>query len=536
MSGKGGTNPFGREAIGLVAGLCLFFGFLVLPTLDLFLATASRLAAQQSSVVPAAELAHAMQAVCGLALMMIVFWLTEPIPLPVTGLLPMVILPLLHLTGISHGPFPFTLANVAPNYANPVIYLFLGGFLLAGGLQKWGIDRRLTLWLLTRGKVASGAPSILLAVMSVTALISMWVSNTATAAMMLPLGLGILSTLGCPPAASRFGSALMLGIAWSASIGGIGTLIGTPPNGIAVGILKAASAEDPACRAISFVQWASIGTPFVLLFLPLAWLALLKVFPPEVSIGHDLKQKLLQEYRTLGPLEPGQRRVVYVFLLAAALWIFIPFRGLFLPPGAAKSLEWLDEYAIGILAGTLLFFIPSGKSATQPAGKGGRCCLMTWEDAHYVEWGTLLLFGGGIALSDAMFKTGLAACLSESLVAVFGSSSALVLLFGIVVVCAFLTEFASNTAVATMMAPIAISVAGASGNDPVLLVLGVAMASSLAFMLPVSTPPNALVYGSGYVRIGDMVKGGLVLDIAGAIVVVVVLALIGSWALGIVHL
>lgn len=513
---------------GLILGLTLFFLLLLLPTMEGFRDTATRLIEEQGARMSPDSLAHAMQSVAALSVMIITFWMTEALPLPVTGLLPLVILPLLHITGLTRGPAPFTLATVAPNYANPVIFLFLGGFLLAGGLRKWSIDRRLILWLLSRGRVAASASGILLAVMAVTAFLSMWISNTATAAMMLPLGLGILTTLGSEPGRSKYGTTLMLGIAWAASIGGVGTIIGTPPNGIALGVLNTAFAQDPSYHRITFLDWMSFGVPFVLLTLPAAWFLLLRLFRPDVRVDEKVRNDVVAEYRSLGPLSRTQKRTIGVFLMAAFLWVFLPFKEFLLPAKAAVMLEWLDEYGVGILAGVLFFFIPAGKSS------GGR--LLEWEDTGYVEWGTLLLFGGGIALSDAMFKTGLAHWLTGALMSLLGGTSTVVLLAGIVVVSALLTEVASNTAVATMMAPIVISLARASGTDASVLVIGSAMAASLAFMLPVSTPPNALVYGTGYIRIRDMIKGGIWLDAVGCIITVLVLACIGAWLLGLFRL
>jgi sodium-dependent dicarboxylate transporter 2/3/5 len=516
------------QTVGLLLGLALFFLLLFLPTLDGFHRTAARLIAEQGANMSPDDLAHAMQSVAALSVMIIIFWITEAVPLAVTGLLPMLVLPLLHITGLAHGPVPFTLGTVSPNYANPVIFLFLGGFLLAGGLRKWGIDRRLTLWLLSRGRVASSAGGILLAVMGVSAFLSMWISNTATAAMMLPLGLGILATLGSEPGKSNYGTALMLGIAWAASIGGVGTIIGTPPNGIALGVLNTAFAQDPSYHRITFLDWMSFGVPFVLLALPAAWLLLLRLFRADVLVDERVQATVIAEFRSLGALTQAQRRTVGVFACAAFLWILLPFKDQVLPSGVATMFEWLDEYGVGLLGGVLLFFVPAG-------GRSGER-LLEWEDADYVEWGTLLLFGGGIALSDAMFKTGLAHWLTGTLMSVLGGASTIVLLAGVVIMSTVLTEVASNTAVATMMAPIVISLARASGTDPSILVVGSAMASSLAFMLPVSTPPNALVYGTGFIRIRDMIKGGIWLDTMGAIITVVILALLGTGLLGLFRL
>ena len=314
---------------------------------------------EPAAAVHAAELAFSMQAVLALLILMVCWWLTEAIPLPATALLPLVFLPWLHVTGLQNGAeIPFSLRTVLPNYASPVIFLFLGGFLLAGAMQKWKLDRRFTLWFLTRGSLANDTRSILLGVMAVTAFLSMWISNTATAAMMLPLGVGILSLLGASPGSSRFGTALMLGIAWSASIGGVGTIIGSPPNGIAVGILDATLGGGPSYDSISFLDWMAFGIPYVVLFLPFTWWMILKTNPPEFTLIEGGKQRMLEEQKKLGPVTSGEKRTIAVFSGTVFLWITNPFWGTLLPSTWAQQLTWVDEYAIGIAAGLTLFVIP----------------------------------------------------------------------------------------------------------------------------------------------------------------------------------
>ena len=227
----------------------------------------------------------------------------------------------------------------------------------------------------------------------------MWISNTAAAAMMLPLGLGILSFTGAKPGASRYGTSLMLGIAWAASIGGVGTLIGTPPNGIAVGILNTTFAQDPNYHRITFLDWMKFGVPYVILFLPLAWFILMRLFPPEIRALPGGKARLQAERATLGPLSAGEKGTITVFLLAVTLWITNPFWPSILPAKFSQQIAWFDEYLIGLFCGTLLLFIPLSLRRSE--------FLLDWSDTRYVDWGTLILFGGGIALSDAMFKTGL---------------------------------------------------------------------------------------------------------------------------------
>lgn len=514
-----------NKSVGFILGIVLFLIILVLPTLNIFQATAHQLVADQQASLDPELLARSMQSVLAVLLLMIFWWITEPIPIPATALLPAVLFPILKIAGLQNGIlYEFNLKNTLPSYANPVIYLFLGGFLLAGAMQKWKLDRRLTLYILTRGTLANNSKSILLGIMMTTAFLSMWISNTATAAMMLPLGLGVLSLIGVKPSESRFGTALMLGIAWSASIGGVGTIIGTPPNGIALGILNSTFANEPSYQQISFLDWMKFGVPYVILAIPVAWFVLLKFFPPEIDKLAGGKEQLQKEQSLLGKLTSGEKRTIAVVLLAAFLWISNPFWKYLFPGWLQTQLLWLDEYSIGISCGVLLFLTPVKL-------KEGRF-LLEWRDTKFVDWGTLILFGGGIALSDAMFKTGLAAWIATSFVGMFGNPSTLLLMIIIILLVDFLTEVTSNTAVTSMMVPIVISIALKTGGNPVALAVAAAVASSMAFMLPVATPPNALVYGTGYVKLKDMIKAGFVLDILGWILTVFILVVVGQYLFG----
>lgn len=507
------------QRIGFLAGAAAFLLFILLPPFGVF-EEAARGAVGTSAVDPAV-LASSMQHVAGLLLLMVVWWITEAVPLPATALLPAVLLPLMHVAGVSgEGAYEFTLRNTLVNYAHPVIYLFLGGFLIAGTMQKWGVDRRLTLWLLTRGRLAGSARLILLAMMGVTALLSMWISNTACAAMMLPLGLGILRLMELEPGRSRFGTALMLGIAWAASIGGVGTIIGSPPNGIALGVL---AAGVPGAERITFLDWMAFGVPYVILMIPLAWGVLVLLNPPEVDALPGGKSRLQEERRALGRMGRGEKLAVVLFGFAVLLWVTNPFWPAVLPAALAARLAWVDEYTIGLLAGVLCFLVPVGRGAA----------LLEWKDAKVVDWGTLILFGGGIALSDAMFRTGLARWIATTVVGAVGSPAPIVMVLLLVVLTDFLTEVASNTAVTGMLAPVVISIGLTTGASPVTLVVATAVAASMAFMLPVATPPNALVYGTGYVSIREMVRNGFVLDILGWLMTVGVLYLFGQLLSGV---
>jgi sodium-dependent dicarboxylate transporter 2/3/5 len=261
------------KLIGFFLGLILFIVILALPAFQTFQDSAHQFVTQNNLEIDYSTIASSMQSLLAVFVLMVIWWLTEAVPLPATALLPAILFPILKITGVNGvSQYEFTIKNTLLSYSNPVIYLFLGGFLLAGAMQKWKLDKRFTIWLLTRGKLAEDTRSILLGMMITTAFISMWISNTATAAMMLPLGLGVLTLMGTEPGKTKYGTGLMLGIAWSASIGGVGTIIGTPPNGIALGILNNTFGSDPAYNQITFIDWMKFGVPYVVLFIPVAWL------------------------------------------------------------------------------------------------------------------------------------------------------------------------------------------------------------------------------------------------------------------------
>ncbi len=518
------------QRVGLVVGVLFFVLGIALPPLDTFRAASGAFLVEHGiQGVEAEQYARSMQVVAGLILWMVVWWITEAIPLAWTALLPVVVVPLLSLVGLSQGRLvEFTIPTIARHYVSPVVLLFFGGFLLAASMRRWHLDRRITLWILTRGRLADSSRATLFGMMGVSAFLSMWISNTATCAMMLPLSLGILGYIGAEPGKSTYGTALMLGIAWAASIGGVGSLIGTPPNGIAVGVLNAHFAHEPSYQRTTFLDWMAFGVPLVAAFLPIAWFVLVKLFPPEVDAFEGGKERLLMEFRRLGKFSRGEKGAIAVFSMAVVLWLTLPFREQLFPAFILAHVTWLDEYTTGLLAGLLLFVIPVNVRE--------RSFLLHWTDLRKVEWAALAIVGGGIALSDVMFKTGFASWIARTFITLIGSPSTLVMMFAVVFFVDFLTEIATNSAVISMMAPVVISIAQQTGENPVALTIAAAIASSMAFMLPVATPPNAIVYGTGYVRMKDMMRAGIVLDIVGWLLAVGVLVLFGWLIFGVISL
>lgn len=476
----------------------------------------------------------------GLAILMAVWWTTEAVPLPVTSLLPIVILPLLTARTVPEATGP---------YANPIVFLFLGGFLIAIAMQKWNLHRRIAL--LTLRRVGTHPRRIVLGMMIATAFLSMWVSNTATTLMMLPIGLSVLALVvensdriggregaksmteqirsGTPisevirvPDVRKFGVGLVLAIAWSATIGGLGTLLGSPPNAIVAGYIS-----DELGRKIGFLEWMMLGVPIVILFTFIAWLLITRVlFRFQLDEVPGGKQLIDDEIAKLGRMSQGEKTVLVVFVVAAFLWI-VP--GLLAGIGdLGERLPWLgifNDTVVAIGAGVLLFLLPGDKKGVM---------ALDWKDAEKgLPWGVLLLFGGGLSLAGAVAATGLDAWFGEQVTGL-GALPIILLIAVVVLLVLFLTEITSNTATAATFIPILGGVAIGIGVDPMTLLIPAALAATCAFMLPVGTPPNAIVFASGQVKIIEMVRGGLVLNIVGAILITLFAVLIGPWALGLV--
>ncbi|HUG28666.1 MAG TPA: DASS family sodium-coupled anion symporter, partial [Gemmatimonadales bacterium] len=421
----------------------------------------------------------------GVTLLMISWWVTETVPIPVTALLPLICFPLLGILRME--------AAAAP-YANPVVFLFLGGFLLARAVEKWGLHRRAALFVV--GKAGTEPARLVGGFMLASALLSMWISNTATTIMMLPIGVSIIGLMeaaeqGAPRRSSSFGLALMLGIAYGASIGGVGTLIGTPPNALLAGFML----ENYGFR-VGFLDWMMIGLPVVAIFLPLAWWVLTRwVFSVDRIAIPGAEAIIAGEVSQLGSPSRGERMVAGVFILTALAWILRPVLEQWLPG--------LTDTGIAIAAAILLFLLPVHPSRGE--------YLLDWKTAEGLPWGVLLLSGGGLSLAAAVASTGLAAWTGEGL-AQLGDFPVIVLMLAVTLVLVFLTEIMSNTAALAAFLPVIAALSLGLGAHPMLLAVPAAIGASCAFMLPMATPPNAIVFGSGRITIPQMARAGIVLN------------------------
>lgn len=424
-----------------------------------------------------------------LAILMAIFWITEVLPIPVVALFPMVFLPLLRIAHVSRPSMPGYFPAFSP-YMHYLVVLFIGGFTIAEAMKKWRLHERIALHFV---KIIGFSPKrIILSFMVATAVISMFVSNTATTAMMMPIGLAVIISSGEKLGKSNFGKALMLGIAYAASIGGIGTLIGTPPN-----LVLAGFADTLLGKTITFRDWLLIGIPVVIVLLPITWLLLLKLNPiREVRISGS--KKLIEErIKSLGKLKGGERNTLCIFIFVAGLWIFRE------QWTSLLHLPWVNDSVIGMIGLILFYIVPVNLRRWE--------FTMDWKTNLNIPWGTLLLFGGGIALGKALAETGAAEYLAMNLVGL-KTVPTIFLLFIVILLVDFLTEITSNTATTNMMMAILCCLGAAIGKPPLLLMVGGAVAASMAFMMPIATPPNAIVYGTGYIEMRDLIKNGFFLD------------------------
>lgn len=456
-------------------------------------------------------------AVLASTLWIAVWWMTEAIPIAVTSLLPIVLFPLTGGLGINE-----TTASFGHRY----IFLYIGGFMIAIAIERWNLHRRIALSIIQL--IGTNIRGIILGFMVATAFLSMWISNTATSVMMLPIGMALVAQLKDNPLTEEdegeiFGKALMLGIAYSASIGGMATLIGTPPNLVLAGII-----QDLYGIEITFAQWFTFGLPISITLLLICWIYLtrqaFRFRQPSFPGG---TAEIKRQMRALGNISQEEKRVLMVFAATGFAWITRPYLKSWaqsqVPVDPAGSLDFwellmqslgqLDDTIIAVLAGLVLFIIP----ATKPHKRA----LLTWEEAVKLPWGILFLFGGGLALAQGFKVSGLAAWIGGQMSLLSGVALILLLLVVIASI-NFLTEITSNLATTSMMLPILAPLALGIDVHPFILMVGATVAASCAFMLPVATPPNAVVFGSGYLKIYEMARVGLWMNIISIVLLTII--------------
>ena len=487
----------------IVASLLVFFAILAIP-------------------IDPTVLAPEARSVAAVTVLMILLWVTGVIPLEATALLPLVLFPALGV---------LSPVKVAESYGNEVIFLFLGGFIIAMSMQRWGLHRRIALHII---RIVGTSPRrLVLGFMVATAFLSMWISNTATAMMMIPIAVAIILTIlpgtdrtlqGLDEEQRALAGCLIISIPYAASIGGIATIIGTPPNGIFISQLATIFPDAPT---IDFFTWMKFGVPFAAVFLLIAWIWLTQVpYRRMVTTLPSAKGIIREELAKLGPISTGERWTLIVFTLTALAWIFAQTKeiGGFIVPGLDMIFPGIKDSTIAIFGALLLFILPVDR-------KEG-IFTMDWEWAVKIPWGILLLFGGGIALSSGFISSGLAAAIVESLTLIHGLPIIL-LIFIIALGISLVTEITSNTAIAAIMMPIMAVTAISVGINPVVLMLTAAVCASMAFMFPVATPPNAVAYGSGYIDAKDLLKSGWALDLIGVGLWTFFLFTVVLWAIGI---
>lgn len=454
---------------------------------------------------------------------MAVWWMTEATDITVTSLLPIALFPLLGVAPLD--------ATLAP-YADEIVFLFLGGFLLSLSMQRWGLDRRMALTILSL--FGSRPASVMAGFMLVTAVISAFVSNVATTAMMLPIAvsvIGIFDPGSSAPAGrengQRFATGLSLAIAYASSIGGMTTIIGSPPNAILVGFLRS-TGFDGQSLSISFLQWMAFGVPLAVVLLGLVWLLLTQVFF-AVGSGATVQDSGLisRQLRELGPVQRGEWVTATVFGGTALLWVFNPWLTGWEWGSGYRPLAGLGNTVVVMSAALLLFLIP----VPRREGLRGEPFVMDWATANQLPWNVLLLFGGGLSLAEAVRGNGVAEYLGNQLHFLAACPTWLVVAV-IVAIVIFLGELTSNTATTASLLPVLVGLAPVVQLHPALLAVAVTLAASCSFMLPVGTPPNALVYATGRVTIGQMTRVGVWINLACVLLITLLVFQVVPWALG----
>ncbi len=456
------------------------------------------------------------------AIWMAIWWITEAIPIPATALLPVALFPLL---GVLPGK------ATASTYFNNVIFLFIGGFIIALAMERWDLHRRIALRIILL--LGIGPRRIMLGFMAATFFLSMWISNTATTMMMVPMAMAIIvkmkENFGADKV-QKIAIGLLIAIAYAASIGGTATLIGTPPN---LSFARILTISFPDAPDISFAQWIMFGLPFAAVFLILAWLLLTRLFVGRGGgfVADDAVFR--DELKRMGRMKYEEKIVLACFVLVAFLWLFrrpIDLGGFIIPGWSALMPvpDYIDDGTVAITVALLLFIIPS----TQRRSDGRRRRLMNWKTASKLRWGIVILFGGGFALASGFVQSGLAAYLGNQLTAL-KSIPPLLIVIAICAMLTFLTELTSNTATTEIFLPILAALAVAIGVNPLFIMIPATLSASCAFMLPVATPPNAIVFGTGEVRMHHMVRVGIFMNLIGIVLITAAMYLLGLHVFGI---
>ncbi len=437
--------------------------------------------------------------VLAIAGLMITWWVTEALPMPVVALLPLILFPLLNIS---------KLEETAAPYANPIIFLFMGGFMLGLAIEKWNLHKRIALNIVRI--TGTSGDRIILGFILATGLLSMWLSNTATTMMMFPIALSVIHVMKENNRGEgnikNFSLTIMLAIAYASNIGGIATIIGTPPNVAYVGYIQKKYDYD-----IDFVNWMLICTPLAILLLAaLYWVMVKWLFPNRIKSDDGTKQLIRNEIQQLGSISVAEKRVMFIFIATALLWIT---RGII---NDAQNLVKLDDTIIAVMCAVALFICPSG-SILRQAQDENNDSLLEWGDTSKMAWGILLLFGGGICLAGALEKAGLMQQLGQWLAQFSGNGLILVLV--VVTVSLFISEVMSNVAQVIVFAPVVSSLADAIGMNPLLLGIPMTLAASCASMMPMGTPPNAIVFASGHIKLRQMTKAGFVMNIVAVILI-----------------
>lgn len=476
------------KLVGLVAGPLLFL------TLYLLLGTTG--------------LSDKAVIVLSLGAWMVTWWVTEAVPIPVTALLPMVLFPLLSIS---------TVREASQSYGDPVIFLFMGGFILALGLEKYNLHERVALNLIRL--TGTSGNGIILGFMLATALISMWISNTATAVMMLPIASSVTSLLAKEmgqqddPKFQKFSTGLMLSIAYAASIGGIATIIGTPPNVVMVGYMKRFYNLD-----VSFSSWMMVGVPLMIALLVSLYFIITKIlYRNNLNAIEGSEQLIQRKLQKLGKMTKEEKQVLIIFSVTCFFWIFRQNLN------ALIGKNMLDDTTIAMTGGICMFLMPVNLRTSK--------FLLEWSDMKSLPWGILLLFGGGLCLAEGMEDAGLVQLVGEK-ISEQGAIGLPALTFMLTFISMALTEVMSNVALTTIFVPVVFGIADGFHISPLLLAMPVTLAASCAFMMPVSTPPNAILFASGYIRIKEMIKTGLLLNLFSLVIIFIISMTLMRWVFG----